>query len=108
MLMAILWFAGVLLLGLGLDWLACTRVAAYRTDYEYTYRPGGVRYVLLALAAAVFAFVKVTHNPSRQPIVGLLVILGILLAWSLVAARDVRRKLVLSELAPKRYADTDY
>ena len=108
MLTGILWFIGVLLLSIGLDWLACTRIAAYRTDYEYSYRPGWIRYALLALAAAVFAFVKTTYDPSRQPIIGLVILLGILLAWSQVATRDVRRELVPSDLAPKRYADTDY
>ena len=108
MLTGIFWFMGVLLLGIGLDWLACTRIAAYRTDYEYNYRPGRVRYALLALAAALLAFVKTTYDPSRHPFVGLLILLGILLAWSQVAARDVRRELVPGDLATKRYADTDY
>ena len=43
MLTAILSFAGALLVGFGLDWLACTRIAAYRTEYEYTYRPRTLR-----------------------------------------------------------------
>ena len=108
MLTAILSFAGALLVGFGLDWLDCTRIAAYRTEYEYTYRPRTLRYVLLGVAAAVFAYIKVTYDPSRQPIGGLLILGGILVVWSQVAARDVSRELVPSDLAPKRYADPDY
>jgi hypothetical protein len=108
MLTAVLSFVGVSLLGFALDWLVCTRIAAYRTDYEYSYRPRTVRYALIVLAAAVFAFLQSTYDPARQPIVGLLILGGILLAWGQVATRDVRRELVRADEAPKRYADKDY
>ena len=108
MVSAVLSFVGVLLSGFGLDWLACTRMAAFRTDYEYSYRPRPVRYALIALTAAVSSFVKATYDSSQPPIIGLLVIGFILIAWAIIAVRDVRREMVPRDLAPKRYADADY
>jgi hypothetical protein len=108
MLNGVLSFIGILAIAVAVDWLACTRMAAYRTDYEYSYRPGAVRYVLLALVAALAAYLKATYNPARQPIAGLLISTGLLLAWGYVAWRDVERGLVPGDLPPKRYADTDY
>lgn len=106
MLTAVLSFVGVSLVGFAFDWLACTRIAAYQTDYEYSYRPRAIRYALILLAAAVFAFVQATYDPARQPIVGLLVLAGILLAWSQVAARDVGGELVPFNEGPKHTRTT--
>jgi hypothetical protein len=108
MLTGLLSFVGILAIAIAMDWLACTRMAAYRTDYEYSYRPGAVRYAILVLVAFSAAYLEATHDPARQPMAGLVVSGGLLLAWAYVAWRDVERQLVPTDLAPKRYADTDY
>ena len=95
MLTAVLSFLGVSVIGIALDWLACTRLAAYRTNCEYRYRPRAVRYGLLVFAAAVFAYVKATYNPARQPILGLLILTVILLAWA-----KWRREMFVVDLFP--------
>jgi hypothetical protein len=105
---AVLWFVGLLPLAVIIDWLACTRGAAYFIDYEYSYRPGKLRYTLLVLAAAFFAYTMVADDPSRQSITDDLIFLLIMMVWSLLVWRDVKRALVPSELAPKRYSDSDY
>jgi hypothetical protein len=108
MLSGFLSFLGMLTIAIAMDWLACTRIAAYRTDYEYSYRPGAVRYAILVLVAALAAYMQATYDPARQPIISLVVSTGLLLAWAYFGWRDVERGLVPSDLAPKRYADTDY
>lgn len=108
MLSGLLSFGVMLAIAIGMDWFACTRVAAYRTDYEYGYRPGARRYVVLALVAALVAYMQATYDPARQAIGDLVVLAGLLLAWTYFAWRDVERRLVPSDLAPKRYADGDY
>ena len=108
MLSCFLSFLGMLAIAIAMDWLACTRVAAYRTDYEYSYRPGAVRYAILVLVAALAAYMQATYDPARQPIAGLVASTCLLLAWAYLAWRDVERGLVPTNLVPKRYADTDY
>lgn len=108
MLSGVLSFVGIFAVAIGMDWLACTRIAAYRTDYEYNYRPGALRYLLLTFVAALATYMEVTYDPARQPVAGLVISTALLLAWSYVGWRDVERGLVCSDLAPKRYADTDY
>jgi hypothetical protein len=108
MLAGLLSFVGILAIAVAMDWLACTRVAAYRTDYEYSYRPGSVRYAILVLVAAQAAYMQATYDPARQPIAGLVISTGMLLAWASFAWRDVERRSVPIDLAPTRYADTDY
>jgi hypothetical protein len=108
MLSGLLSFLGMLAIAIAIDWIACTRMAAYRTKYEYSYRPGAVRYAILVLAAGLAAYMKATYDPARQPIAGLAVSAGLLLAWVYFAWRDVDRGLVPGDLAAKRYADTDY
>lgn len=108
MLTGLLWFVGLLPLGMAIDWLVCTRVAAYRTGYEYSYRPGNLRYALLTLALASAAYAKAIYDPTRQPIAALVIAGIFLLVWSQVAVRDVERHLVPSDEVPKRYAESDY
>jgi uncharacterized BrkB/YihY/UPF0761 family membrane protein len=108
MLSGLLSFLGMLAVAFAIDWLVCTRMAAYRTDYEYNYRPGAVRYAILFLVAGWAAYMEATYDPARQPIAGLVVSAGLLLAWAYLAWRDVERRLVPSNLGPKRYTETDY
>jgi hypothetical protein len=103
----VLWFLGLLPFFAAFDWLACTRIAAYFDDFEYSYRPSRVRYLLLALAAAGCAYMKVTYDPLRQPIAGLLIETVVFLVWAGIANREVQQALIPSDLAPKRYAGQD-
>lgn len=108
MLATLLWFIGLLPIGVAIDWLMCTRLSAYRTDYEYSYRPGQLRYSLVVLTVASAAYISATSDRWRQPIPVMIIAGIIVVAWSLIAARDVERNLIPSDPAPKRYADTDY
>lgn len=91
-----------------LDWLICTRLAAYRTTYEYGYRPGKLRSILLAGMVAFLLYLFATNNPSHPWLPGLGIAALALVIYGILAARDVERNLIPADVAPKRYADVDY
>jgi hypothetical protein len=104
----ILKFCGTVLLLSILDWLICTRGAAYFVDKEYRFKPTIVRYSILLVASAFFVYVSSTGDPAHPWLGAIFILLLILGIYAAVAYIDVKRGLIPDELAERNYADRDY
>lgn len=80
--------------GLAADWLVSTRLAAYRSDYEYEYAPSIIRYVLIAAIVVLLVYVFETNDPSHPWLPGIAIAGVAFVIYGQLAARDVSKNLV--------------
>ena len=91
---ALLTYFAVLLVAVACDWLILTRAAADRWDSDYNYRPGRLRYSILAAAGLVFTYTYMVSEPGAAWLPGLIAFTVTLLPYVAVALRDLKRGLV--------------
>lgn len=78
---------------IAVDWLVCTRLAAYRTDSSYAYRPSPVRYTLLLAIVTFVTYLFATNDPSHPWIPGIIISAIMFIIYGILAGRDVERAL---------------
>ena len=87
------------------DWILCGKLAAIASRFHYRYRPALSRFVMLALLVSWIEYVKL-YRPDRAYIFLFLSLLGLMiLAYFLVAYRDVMKQNIPGP--PPRYSDRE-
>ncbi len=85
--------------GLAADWLVSTRLAAYRSDYEYIYAPSTIRYTLIAAIVALLVYLFEIDNPSHPWLPGIAIAGVAFVIYGQLAVRDVSKNLIPTDSA---------
>ena len=99
---------GMLLVAIGCDWVAVTRIGAYYSDFDYHYWPLSLSRQLglgALVGAAVFAWWMMGAN---KPVLVLAASAILLAIWGVTAVGDVNAQRRIGDQTVDRYSEDDY